>query len=73
MTIEKILLIYFIVTLSVLGITAILAFNTKDGTFNTKDGIPEIDNFYDWLFYGIFWVLILIKYMLKFLFKLFQR
>ena len=66
MTLETILLIYFIVTLSVLGITAILA-------FNTKDGIPEIDNFYDWLFYGIFWVLILIKYMLKFLFKLFQR
>lgn len=65
MTIEKILLIYFIVTLSVLGITAILAF--------TIDDIPEIDNFYDWLFYGIFWVLILIKYMLKFLFKLFKR
>ena len=66
MTIETILLIYFIVTLSVLGIAAIFA-------FNTRDGIPEIDNFYDWLFYGIFWVLILIKYMLKFLFKLFQR
>ena len=65
MTIEKILLIYFIVTLSVLVITAIIAF--------TRDDIPEIDNFYDWLFYGIFWVLILIKYMLKFLFKLFQR
>ena len=65
MTIETILLIYFIVTLSVLVITAIIAF--------TRDDIPEIDNFYDWLFYGIFWVLILIKYMLKFLFKLFQR
>lgn len=65
MTIETILSIYFIVTLSVLSITAIFAFTTDD--------IPEIDNFYDWLFYGIFWVLILIKYMLKFLFKLFQR
>ena len=65
MTIETILLIYFIVTLSVLGITAILAF--------TIDDIPEIDNFYDWLFYGIFWVFILIKYMLKFFVKLFKR
>ena len=66
MTIEKILLIYFIVTLSVLGITAI-------SELNTEDGISEIDNFYDWLFYGIFWVLILIKYMLKFFVKLFKR
>lgn len=66
MTIETILLIYFIITFSVLGITAIFA-------LNTKDGIPEIDNFYDWLFYGIFWVLILIKYMLKFFVKLFKR
>jgi len=65
MTIETILLIYFIVTLSVLGITAL--------AFGIEDAIPEIDNFYDWLFYGIFWVLILIKYMLKFFVKLFKR
>lgn len=54
MTIETILLIYFTVTLSVLSATAIFGFNDA--------GIPEIDNFYDWLFHGIFWVLILIKY-----------
>jgi hypothetical protein len=63
MTIETILLIYSIVTATVLTTTAIFV-------FSIEGGIPEIDNFYDWLFYGIFWVLILIKYMIKFFIKL---
>ena len=63
MTIETILLIYSIVTAVVLTTTAIFV-------FSIEGGIPEIDGFYDWLFYGIFWILILIKYMIKFFIKL---
>ena len=63
MTIETILLIYSTVTAVVLTMTALFV-------FSIEGGIPEIDNFYDWLFYGIFWTLILIKYMIKFFIKL---
>jgi FtsH-binding integral membrane protein len=63
MTIESLLLIYFIVTVTVLFTTALFI-------FTTGEDIPEIDNFYDWLFYGIFWILIVIKYMIKFFIKL---
>ena len=62
MTIETILTIYSIVTAIVLTTTAIFIL--------TADCIPEIEDFYDWLFYGIFWTLILIKYMIKFFIKL---
>lgn len=63
MTIEAILLIYGAVTGIVLLITGLFI-------ITTTEHIPEIDNVYDWLFYGIFWVFILIKYMIKFFYKL---
>ena len=63
MTIETILTIYSIVTAIVLTTTAFIVF-LEEG------GIPEIDSFYDWLFYGIFWIFIVIKYMIKFFIKL---
>lgn len=66
MTLETILTIYSIVTATVLLISAL-------AMLSFGEELPEIDNFYDWLFYGIFWIFILIKYMIKFLFKLFQR
>ncbi len=59
---QTILEIYLGITLGMLFITAIAALNGE---------IPdEINNFYDWLFYGIFWILIVIKYLIKFFIKL---
>ena len=63
MTIETILTIYSIVTAIVLTTTVFIV-------FLIEGGIPEIDSFYDWLFYGIFWIFIVIKYMIKFFIKL---
>jgi hypothetical protein len=64
MTIETIIIVYFSICAIVLLSTVLLMIN---------DDIPdEIDNFYDWLFYGIFWIFIVIKYLIKFIFKLFK-
>ena len=59
MTIENILIIYFSISAMVLFTTALFAL---DG-----DLPSEIKNFYDWLFYGILWIFIVIKYLIKFL------
>ncbi|XAI97335.1 hypothetical protein [Leptolyngbya phage Lbo-JY46] len=64
MIIEDILKAYFLISLIVLFATA---------AFAIPGDLPEeINNFYDWLFYGIFWILIVIKYFIKFLYKLFK-
>lgn len=64
MIVENIVEVYFFIAF-IFGLTTALC---------ALEGIPprEIDNFYDWLFYSLFWVLILLKYLIKFLFKLFK-
>ncbi len=43
------------------------------GLAAANNDCPEkIDNFYDWLFYGAFWIIIVIKYFIKFIIKLFR-
>lgn len=61
---RNILLIYFIITCFFwIGLLLTSCFNK----------IPkEIKNHYDYVFYGLFWVLIILKYMMKFLYNLFK-
>lgn len=57
-----ILEIYSCISVFILFFTAILALNEE---------LPkEIENFYDWLFYGIFWIFIVLKYLRKWFIKL---
>lgn len=62
MTIDIILKIYFVICFITLLTTALLMLD---------DTVPaEIDNFYDWLFYGLFWILLFVKHLIKFIIKL---
>lgn len=67
MAIETILMIYGIIVILVFCMTGFCM-------YTISLNIPEIDkdNFYDWLFYAVFWILILVKHMIKFFIKFFK-
>ena len=62
MNIELITQIYFSIVFLILLTTAVASVE--------PDMLPdEIENFYDWLFYGLFWIIIVFKYFIKFIVK----
>ena len=53
-------------------ISGIVLFTTALASMHAMQP-DEIENFYDWLFYGLLWILVVIKYLIKFLWKLIKK
>lgn len=56
---NDILMIYYIITVIVLLVTGMLALDDQ--------GPEEIDNVWDWIVYGLLWIVLLVKALFKYI------